>query len=160
LPASFHRSHVNRKIKQLDAMAVVARRGPPTVLVTFTGNPTGPEVLENLLPGQTGMDRPDLVDRVMKIKLKHPLADLKSNLFGECAYIMYVIEHQARAVVYAHIIIKYEGAGPEQRGEVDDWIWNNVPDPSIANGELRAKVLKYIVHIKCGSHNPSAPCMK
>lgn len=159
-PVSFHGSHVNRKRKQLDVMAVVARMGPPTLMVTFTGNPTWPEVLENLLPGQTGMDRPDLVDRVFTIKLKHLLANLMSNLFGKCAYIMYVIEYQARGVVHAHIIVKYEGAGPEQHGEVDDWIWTNLPDPSIANGELRAKVLKYMVHKKCGNRNPSAPCMK
>ena len=56
LPAIFHGSHVNRKRKQLDAMAVIARMGPPTLMVTCTGSPTWPEVLENLLPGQTGMD--------------------------------------------------------------------------------------------------------
>ncbi|CAM9816892.1 unnamed protein product [Laminaria digitata] len=144
LPASFHGSHVNRKRKHLDAMAVVARMGPPTLMVTFAGSPTWPEVQENLLPGQTGMDRPDLVDRVFKVKLKHLLADQKSKLFGKCAYLMYVIEYQARGVVHAHIIVKYEEESPEQRAEVDDWIWTNLPDASIANGELRAKVLKHI----------------
>lgn len=89
------------------------------------------------------MDRPDLVGRVFKVKLKNLLADLKSKLFGKCAYIMYVIEYQARGVVHAHIIVKYEGASPEQRAEVD-WIWTNLPDHSIANEELRAKVLQYM----------------
>ena len=59
-----------------------------------------------------------------------------------------------------YIIVKDDGASPEKRGEVDDRIWTNLPDASIANGELRAKVLKYMVHKKCGKHNPSAPCMK
>lgn len=105
------------------------------------------------------MDRPDLVDRVFKATLKHLLADLKST-FSECTYIMYIIECQARGVVHAHIIVKYEGASPEQHGEVDDWILTNLPHASIVNGELRAKVLKYMVHKKCGSYNSSAPCMK
>ena len=61
---------------------------------------------------------------------------------------VYVIEYQARGVVHAHVIVKYEGATAEQSAEVDDWIWTNLPGPSIASGELRAKVLKYMVH-KC-----------
>ena len=159
LPASFHGSHTSRKRKQLDAMAVVARRGPPTVMVTFTANPSWPEVEQNLSPGQIPMDRPDLIVRVFKVKLKHLLADLKSNLFGKYSYIMSVIEYQARGVPHAHIIVKYEGDSPEQR-EVYDWFWTNIPDASIANDALREKVLQYMVYIKCGAFNPSSPCMK
>ena len=65
------------------------------------------------------MDRPGLVDRVFKVKLKPLLADLKSKLFGKCVYLLYVIEYQARGVVHGHIIVKYERA-PEQRA---DWIY-------------------------------------
>ncbi|CAN0073975.1 unnamed protein product, partial [Ectocarpus sp. 13 AM-2016] len=64
LPASFHGSTINTKRKQLDAMAVVTRMGPPDLMVTFTANSNWPEITANLLPGQTGMDRPDLVNRV------------------------------------------------------------------------------------------------
>lgn len=159
LPASFHGSHVNRKRKQLDAMAVVARKGPPTLMVTFTANPAWPEITRNLKPGQTGMDRPDLISRVFKVKLKHLLADLRQGLFGKAQYMMHVIEWQARGVVHAHIIVMYED-GPEKSGNVDDWIWTNLPDASIADGKLREKVLAYHIHKKCGKHNPSSPCMK
>ncbi|CAM9593390.1 unnamed protein product, partial [Ectocarpus fasciculatus] len=48
---------------------------------------------------------------------------------------------------------------PEQRQEVDKWVWTNLPDERIAGGELRAKVIKYMVHQKCGEFNPNAPCM-
>ncbi|CAN0552049.1 unnamed protein product, partial [Laminaria digitata] len=107
------------------------------------------------------MDRPDLVNRVFKMKLRFLLADLKNNLFGKMHYYMlYVIEYQGRGCVHAHIIIKFEGPSPEQLKEVDKWIWTNLPDASIANGELRKKVLQYMVHKKCGTFNPSAPCMK
>ena len=51
-------------------MAVVTRKGPPDLMITFTANPAWPEIVANLLPGQTGMDHPDLVNRVFKIKLQ------------------------------------------------------------------------------------------
>ena len=159
LPASFHGSHINRRRKQLDAMAVVARKGAPTLMVTFTANPAWPEITQNLKPGQTGMDRPDLISRVFKVKLKHLLADLRQGVFGKAQYMMHVIGWQPRGVVHAHIIVMYED-GPEKEGNVDEWIWTNLPDASLADGKLREKVLAYHIHKKCGKHNPSSPCMK
>ena len=69
------------------------------------------------------MNRHDLIDRVFNVKLNH-LADLKV-IFSENV-------HTSRTLL---------NTNPEQRAQVDDWIWTNLPDPSIANGELRAKVL-------------------
>ena len=137
-------------------MAVVTRMGKPHLMATFTANPEWPEIVENLHKGQAGMDRPDLVSRVFKMKLRSLLADLKSNLFGKMHYMLYAIEYQGRGCVHAHIIIKFEGLSPEQLKEVDKWMWTNLPDASIANGELRKKVLQYMVHKKCGTFNPSA----
>ena len=84
-------------------MAVVTRKGPPDLMITFAANPAWPEIVANLLPGQTGMDRPDLVNRVFKIKLRELLKDLKSNVFTKQLYGMYVCEYQARGLVHAHI---------------------------------------------------------
>ena len=119
-------------------MVVVARKGAPTLMVTFTANPAWPEVTENLQPGHTGMDRPDLISRVFKVKLKNLSRDLREGLFGKATYMMHVIEWQARRGVHAHIIVKHP-EGPEQQGNVYDWIWTNLPDASIANSELRKK---------------------
>lgn len=128
-------------------MAVVTRMGPPDLMITFTANPMWPEIQANL-PGQRGMDRPDLVNRVFKIKLRELLKDLKSKVFNKQTYALYVCEYQARGLVHAHIIIKFDGDGPQQSNEVDKWIWTNLPDESIANGKLREKVIKYMVHKK------------
>ena len=73
---------------------------------------------------------------------------------------MYVCEYQARGLVHAHIIVKFDGDGPQRSNEVDKWVWTNLPDESIADGKLREKVIKYMVHKKCGTVNPSAPCMR
>ena len=129
-------------------------------MITFTANPAWPEIVANLLPGQTGMDRPDLVNRVFKIKLRELLKYLKSTVFTKQLYGMYVCEYQARGLVHAHIIVKFDGDGPQRSNEVDKWVWTNLQDESIADGKLREKVIKYMVHKKCGTVNPSAPCMR
>ena len=141
-------------------MAVVTRKGPPDLMITFAANPAWPEIVANLLPGQTGMDRPDLVNRVFKIKLRELLKDLKSNVFTKQLYGMYVCEYQARGLVHAHIIVKFDGDGPQRSNEVDTWVWTNLPDESIADGTLREKVIKYMVNKTCGTVNPSAPCKR
>ena len=134
--------------------------GAPHLMVTFTANPCWPEVTANLLPHQSGIDRPDLVNRAFKIRLKELLKDLKSKVFGEQAYIMHVIEYQGRGLVHAHIVIAFKGDSPQERNEVDKWIWTNLPDKNIDQGKLREKVIKYMIHKPCGTFNPSAPCMK
>ena len=139
-------------------MAAVTRMGKPHLMVKFTANPKWPEIVKNLPKGQTGMDRPDSVSPVFKMKLRYLLADLKNNLSNKMHYMLYVIEYQGRGCVHAHIIIKFEGSSPEQLKEVDKWIWTNLPDPQTANGELRRNVLQYMVHK--GTFNPSTPCMK
>ena len=116
-------------------------RGHTHGKAAFNGNvnskPQMAGVSGNLHKGQTGMDRPDLVNRVFKMKLRSLLADLKSNLFGKIHYMLYVIEYHGRGCVHAHIIIKFEGPSPEQLKEVDKWIWTNLPDASIKKDELR-----------------------
>lgn len=159
LPVSFHASAANRKKRQLDGMAVVTRKGKPFLMVTVTCNGFWPEIQQNLLPGQCAMDRPDLCNRVFKIKLKAIMNDLKNNLFGKATYFLSVIEFQKRGMPHSHIVIQFSGLSPEARQEIDKWVWTNLPDERIAGGKLREKVVKYMVHQKCGEFNPNAPCM-
>ncbi|CAN0190580.1 unnamed protein product [Ectocarpus fasciculatus] len=156
LPAHFHASPANRKKRQLDGMAVVARKGRPSLMVTVICNGYWPEIQEILLLGQCAMDRPDLCNRVFKIKLREIMRDLQS---GKAEFHLSVIEFQKRGMPHCHIVIKYRGLSSEARHEVDKWIWTNLPDERIAGGKLREKVIKYMVHRKCGNFNPNAPCM-
>ena len=119
LPASFHASPANRKKRQLDGMAVVSRMGRPHLIVTVTCNGFYPEIQQNLLPGQCAMDRPDLCNRVFKIKLKAIMRDLTSKLFGKATYFSSVWEFQKRGLPHAHIVIKFDGASPEARHEIE-----------------------------------------
>ena len=51
-----------------DAMAIVRKYGKPDLFITMTCNPKWCEIEENLLPGQSASDRPDIVARVSNIK--------------------------------------------------------------------------------------------
>ena len=66
-----------------DTMSVVTHKGKPDLFVTITMNPKCREVIENLLPGQTRNDRPDLVARVFKQKLDELITDIKKIIFSE-----------------------------------------------------------------------------
>ena len=84
------------KRKQLDAMSVVTRKGKPHLMITMTCNSNWPEIQDNLLSGQNALDRPDLCNRVIKIKLKELMIDLTRNLFGKAEYYLTVIEFQKK----------------------------------------------------------------
>lgn len=128
LPASFHGSPVKRKKDTEDALAVVNRRGKPHLMITVTCNPEWPEIVENLEPHQSAIDRPDLCCRVFHTKLAAIMADLRSGkVFGEYDYHMYVIEFQKRGLPHSHIVVKFKGDGPDTRNEMDKWVWAQLP---------------------------------
>ena len=87
-------------------MAIVAKKGRPDLFLTYTCNPKSREITENLLPGQTASDRPDLVTRVFHQKLQELKTDLlKRNLLGRMVAHVYVIEFQKRGLPHAHMLL-------------------------------------------------------
>lgn len=68
-----------------DAMAICRVKGPPDLFITFTCNPKWIDIWSELarIVGQRLEDRPDIVARVFRIKLKQLQSDLtKKNIFG------------------------------------------------------------------------------
>ena len=76
LPSTFQGSPRNMRERFYDAMAIVAKYGKPDLFITMTCNPNWREIRDNLYPGQTPVDRPDLVARVFKLKLNELKKDL------------------------------------------------------------------------------------
>src|SRR5213080_3081452 len=75
-----------RYMQQLyqDSMAIVREFDKPDLFITVTCNPTWPEITNELLPNQKSSDRPDLVARVFKLKLKSITNDLfKKGVLGK-----------------------------------------------------------------------------
>ncbi len=69
LPSSFLGGPRHMHQLYQDAMAIVRKLGKPDLFITITCNPKWREIQEQLLPGQAALDRPDLVDRVFKLKV-------------------------------------------------------------------------------------------
>jgi hypothetical protein len=53
-----------------DGMAIIRHFHKPDLFITMTCNPKCAEITEALLEGQKAQDRPDIVARVFKLKLK------------------------------------------------------------------------------------------
>ena len=89
------------------------------------------------------------------------MAELKSGkVFGPYLAHLGVIEFQKRGYPHAHLVYSFKSKGPQHLNDMDKWVWARIPDDSIANGLLREKVLKYMIHKPCGPFNVDAPCMQ
>ena len=81
-------------------MAIVRTFGKPTLFITVTCNPRWPDITNALLPGQRPEDRPDLVARVFRLKLRRIMDDLTNDgVFGKVSAYMSVIEFQKRGTL-------------------------------------------------------------
>jgi hypothetical protein len=81
----------------LNAMAIAQRFGKPDYFITMTCNPYREEITSNIEPGQEPRDRPELVARVYRAKLRD-LKDLliKRKYFSDVAVYVHVTEFQKR----------------------------------------------------------------
>jgi hypothetical protein len=78
-------------------MAIYRWAGCSDAFVTFTYNPQWLEIKRALLLEQQPQDRPDLVTRVFKIKLKELINDIhKKHILGRTIAGIYVVEFQKR----------------------------------------------------------------
>ena len=63
-------------------MRYVQEHGKPDLFLTYSCNPAWQEIVDNLLPNQKSVDRPDLVARVFEQKLQYFKAAVKSGYLG------------------------------------------------------------------------------
>lgn len=135
-----------------DAMAIVGKYGKPDLFITFTCNPKWKEIQENLMPGQTSWDRPDIVCRVFKEKLDEFLDDLyKKGVFGRAKAGVHVIEFQKRGLPHCHCLIILEDEYKLKTSkQVDRAIWAEIPDER-EYPVLFERVIKHMIHMPCNS---------
>ncbi|KAJ8973888.1 hypothetical protein NQ317_019301 [Molorchus minor] len=101
LPSGFQGGPCFMQRQYLDAMTVVARHGKPDLFVTFTCNPTWPEIAQNLEFRQKAEHRPDLVCSVF-------LDDVViKQVYGVVLNYHYVIVFQKRGLPHAHMVVTF-----------------------------------------------------
>ena len=94
------------KARFQDAMALFQSMGKPNLFITVTCNPEWPEIKENLLPGQSAQDQPDLTARIFNAHLKKICDELfKQGIFGKTLGWTHVIEFQQRGLHHTHILL-------------------------------------------------------
>ncbi|VDL83924.1 unnamed protein product, partial [Nippostrongylus brasiliensis] len=161
LGSTFKGGPRNMQQNYQDAMAIVARHGKPDIFLTMTCNPQWSEISENLLPGQSPENRPDLTTRIFNLKLRQLCHDLfKRHILGEVqAYVM-VTEFQKRGLPHCHmLLILKNDFKPRIGSEVDTFCCGEVPNAQ-EEPELFEAVKKFMVHRRCGASDPNSPCMR
>jgi len=117
LSQSMHGSRRHLRSLAKNALALVSEYGRPSLFITLTCNPYWPEILEQLLPGQTAYDRGDIVCQVFSRKLQALLKNIRSGkyfkimnatqLYHKIEFEVRVIEYQRRGLPHAHIVFKF-----------------------------------------------------
>ena len=160
LPSSFTGGPRYMHERQQDAMTYVRKYGHPDLFITMTTNPNWPEIRNNLLPGQEPLDRPDLVARVFRLKVKKLLEMFtKEMIFGKPRARLYSIKWQKRGLPHCHLLLWLIPEHKITPDTIDDVICAEIPDPTV-DPELHQIVTCNMVHGPCGSINPDSPCME
>lgn len=147
-----------RFMKQLyqDTIALSTKFGRPDLFTTFTCNPNWKEIKENLRPGEQPTDRPDLIARVFRLKLKALMDDIvKHKVLGRVPAYAYTIEFQKRGLPHAHILIILNS---EDRfftsHEVDAAVSAEIPDQRL-HPNLYTTVTRCMLHGNCSHYATS-----
>ena len=126
----------------------------------MTANPTWPEITQALRFGETAANRPDIVARVFRIKLRVLLDKLlKEHVLGKVVGYTWVIEFQKRGLPHAHILLIVQHRDkPQTPEDVDMRVTAELPDPDDPEqAELLRILLSSQIHGPCGVRNPNAP---
>ncbi|RCV43190.1 hypothetical protein SETIT_9G275200v2 [Setaria italica] len=126
----------NMRRRYMDVMALVRKFGKPDIFLTMTCNPNWDEIKNELYPGQSPQDRPDLVSRVFRAKLE----ELKKMLMEKD-----ILGKR-----------KYKITCPEQ---YDLLISAELPNKK-KYPDLYRMVTKHMMHGPCGMLNPLCPCTR
>jgi hypothetical protein len=101
-----------------NALVLVSEFGCPHVFLTLTCNPKRPEIVSQLLDGQTAFNCPGVTAKVFKSRLDQMKMNIQNgNYFDghEPTYTFHVIEYQYRGLPHAHLVAQLDDAN-----DIDD----------------------------------------
>jgi len=149
LPSSYIGSPRDMQQRYADSMALVRNFGKPDIFLTFTCNPSWPEITRELPFGQKAHNHPRLCARVFNLKLEELKKDiLERHVLGRVKAYTYVIEFQKRGLPHAHMLLILENDDkPRDATQYDAIVCAEIPAGNTPKkAALRAKVLKHMVH--------------
>ncbi|XP_073122002.1 uncharacterized protein [Henckelia pumila] len=161
LPSTFVGSPCDMYQRYQDAMALVQTYGKPDLMLTMTCNPNWHEIKEQLLPGQSPQDRPDLITRIFKLKFEEFKKDVVDRgVIGRVRSYSYVIKYQKRGLPHVHMLVIFDNSDKVHTPtDFDSIVRAEIPsqrdEPS-----LYEAVIHHMIHGPCGLINPYSPCMK
>ena len=100
LPVTFTGSPRYMYKHYMDALAICREYRKFDFFITITGNPKWKGVVDNLFPGQTANDRPDIMNRVFHEVLNNLINDLKNGVLGPLKARLHTIEGKLFKVLY------------------------------------------------------------
>ncbi|XP_020266488.1 uncharacterized protein LOC109841977 [Asparagus officinalis] len=161
LPSLFIGGPRDMRRRYLDVMSLVQRFGKPDFFITMTCNPEWEEITEELHPGQTHNDRPDLTSRIFRAKLQDLKDQLfKKEIFGKVAVHVHVIEFQKRGLPHAHMLIILMGKHKIVSSDhYDKYVSAEIPN-QYENPILYELVKKHMMHGPCGELDMKNVCMQ
>ena len=141
-------------------MVIVRKYRKLDIFITITCNPNWPEITNELLPNQLANDRPDLIARVFKLKLKSITHDLfVKGILGRVIAHVHVIEFQKRGLPHAHILmILTPEDKPKTPEDFDNLVCAEIPDEEL-QPLLFKTVRRNMIHGPCSELNPTSPYM-
>jgi hypothetical protein len=89
------------------ALVLVSKFGCLHVFITLTCNPKWPEIVLQLLDGQTAFDWPDVTAAVFKSRLDQMKMNIQNGKYfdgHEPTYSIHMIEYQYHGLPHAHLV--------------------------------------------------------
>ena len=158
LPSTFIGSPRYMHERTQDAMTYVRELGTPDLFITFTCNPTWPEIQQSMFQDQKSWLRHDIISRVFHIKIILLIDYLKKlKVFGNVSCHMYSVEWQQRGLPHTHILLWL--TEKLRADQIDQVISAEIPSIQ-EDPELFEIVRKNMIHGPCYGNNDNLPCMK
>ncbi|KAG2210809.1 hypothetical protein INT45_013594 [Circinella minor] len=147
LPSSFTGSPRHMQQLYQDAMSIVRQFGKPDLFITFTCNPSWPEIQNALLPGQSAPNRPDITSRIFRLKLKQLMHNFtKDMVLSTVVGHVHTVEFQKRGLPHAHILLILASENkPLTQEQCDDIVSAELPDAQLYPS-ARATVMRHMIH--------------
>ena len=139
-------------------MAMAKEMEFPSFFITLTCNPNSTGITTNVFPGQTALERDDIICRAFEgMFVSHFLVDLTTNhVLGVPLAWVYTKEYQMRGLPHIHLLLTMRAQDkPMTAEQVDGVCWAELPEPGTSLYDI---VVANMMHGPCGKDRRRSIC--